>query len=149
METFNQDTDPDTNFDYAPHVHRTATAFPRIVLTASGWRRWLTGHPWVFRDDLQLIEASSGDCAVIFDPRGREVGRAFVSGRSKIALRVVTRQPGPWDDRLFLLDRRQRAAARRVRRAADEAERLVCSEADDLPGLIVDRYADIICVQHA
>ncbi|MFN0207804.1 MAG: class I SAM-dependent rRNA methyltransferase, partial [Planctomycetota bacterium] len=42
-----------------------------------------------------------------------------------------------------------RAAARRVRRAADEAERLVCSEADDLPGLIVDRYADIICVQHA
>jgi 23S rRNA (cytosine1962-C5)-methyltransferase len=132
-----------------PHPSSHPVAQPRVFLTASGWRRWLTGHPWVFRDDLQVIEAEGGDCAIVLDPRGREVGRGLVSGRSKIALRVVTRQPGGWDDRLFLEDRLRRAAARRVHRAPDEAERVVCAEADDLPGLIIDRYADVFCVQHA
>lgn len=122
---------------------------PRVILTSTGWRRWLSGHPWVFRDDLYAIEANSGDCAQVIDPRGRDVGRGFVSGKSKIALRIVSRHGGPFEDRAFLEDRLTRALARRTRRGSDEAERIVCSEADDLPGLIIDRYADVFCIQHA
>lgn len=142
------ESEPNIVAGYGAAIPRTHSG-PHVVLTAAGWRRWLTGHPWVFRDDLYSIEAASGDCATVFDPRGREVGRGFISGKSKIALRVVTRHSGPWDDRSYFEEKLSRALARRIRRSPDEAERVVCAEADDLPGLIIDRYADVFCVQHA
>lgn len=142
------DIDPEVASGYGAAIPRNFSG-PSVVLTAAGWRRWLTGHPWVFRDDLYSIEAASGDCAAVFDPRGREVGRGFISGKSKIALRVVTRHGGPWDDRAYFEEKLSRAVARRVRRGPDEAERIVCAEADELPGLIIDRYADIFSIQHA
>jgi 23S rRNA (cytosine1962-C5)-methyltransferase len=122
---------------------------PRVILSKTGWKRWLSGHPWIFRDDLEAIDAEGGDCAAIVDFRGRELGRGFVSAKSKIAIRVATREPGAVDDRAFLLSRLERAAARRPKRGPGEAERVVASEADGIPGLIVDRYADVLCVQHA
>ncbi|MBI3820729.1 MAG: class I SAM-dependent rRNA methyltransferase [Planctomycetes bacterium] len=146
MEHYEHDPIVESRFGESfPHT----ISGPHVILTAAGWRRWLSGHPWVFRDDLYSIEAASGDCAAVFDPRGREVGRAIISGKSKIALRAVTRHPGPWDDRAYFEEKLSRAIARRVRRAPDEAERVVCAEADELPGLIIDRYADVFCVQHA
>lgn len=122
---------------------------PHVILSKFGWKRWLSMHPWIFRDDLEVIEAESGDCAAVLDGFGREVGRGLVSGRSKIAIRIATRIAGPLDERAFLEAGLAGAAARRPPRGADEAERVVAAEADDLPGLVVDRYADVLCVQHA
>jgi 23S rRNA (cytosine1962-C5)-methyltransferase len=122
---------------------------PSVALSNRGWKRFVSGHPWIFRDDLREIAAESGDLAAIVDGTGRELGRGFVSGASRIALRIATRKPGAVDARAFLEERLERAAARRPRRGPEEAERLVAAEADDLPGLILDRYADVVCVQHA
>lgn len=127
----------------------SAASGPSVVLSKLGWKRWLSAHPWIFRDDLEAAEAESGDDVAILDFRGRELGRGFYSGASKIALRVATRVPGALDERRYLTERLVRAAARRPARGADEAERCVAAEADDLPGLVVDRFADVLCVQHA
>ncbi|HKE02274.1 MAG TPA: class I SAM-dependent methyltransferase, partial [Planctomycetota bacterium] len=130
-------------------VGPTGRTQSKVSLTPRGWKRLLGGHPWVFRDDLASVDADSGDLVAIHDPGGKERCRGFYSAASKIALRVVTRRPGAVDERALLVERLDRAAARRPRRGGDEAERLVASEADELPGLIVDRYADVLCVQHA
>jgi 23S rRNA (cytosine1962-C5)-methyltransferase len=126
-----------------------SAAGPFVVLTKLGWKRWLSAHPWIFRDDLETIDAASGDAVSVVDFRGRELGRGLYSGASKIALRVLTREPGAFDERQMLTSRLELAKARRPRRGPDEAERLVAAEADDLPGLIADRFADVIVVQHA
>ena len=77
-------------------------------------------------------------------PRGRLLGRAFYGDRSKIALRLLTRDEKPVDDAFF--ERRIREAVARRRPSMEEggALRLVYSEGDGLPGLIVDRYANWI-----
>jgi 23S rRNA (cytosine1962-C5)-methyltransferase len=124
-------------------------AQPTVALSPRGWKRVLSGHPWVFRDDLASVDAESGDFVAILDPYGKERCRGFYSGASKIAIRIVTRRPGAVDERALLVERLDRAAARRPKRGRDEAERLVSAEADDLPGLVVDRYADVVCIQHA
>lgn len=143
------DADPKGADGPAPVSEGAHPDEPHVILTPRGWKRWLSAHPWIFRDDLAEIHAESGDCALVIDSRGREVGRGFVSGASKIALRAVMRRPAPFDEVAFLEERLDRAAARRPRRDGQEAERLVAAEADDLPGLIVDRYADVISIQHA
>ncbi len=141
--------DPDLDADAEAGSEEPATGGPAVSLTQRGWRRWAGGHPWIFRDDLAEIRAESGDLAAVFDARGREVGAGLVSGTSKIALRTLTRMPGVVDERALIRERLDEAARRRPKREAGEAERVVAAEADGLPGLIVDRFADVLCVQHA
>ncbi len=62
-----------------------------VRLTAKGlrWRR--TGHPWVYRNDLEgQPEIPPGDLVAVADPAGRFLGQAFYSAASRIALRMVT-----------------------------------------------------------
>ena len=118
-------------------------------LTGQGLRRFRTGHPWIYRDDVAQVAAEDGDLVEVQDPGGHTVGHAFHSAHSKIALRVCT-----WGDAdLPELDRwfAQRLTAAVARRAplasAGDACRLVASEADGLPGLIADRYAGVLVLQ--
>lgn len=118
------------------------------TLKRKGFAWYATGHVWVYRDDLARVEnASSGDIVDLLDPRGRLLGRAFYGDRSKIALRLLTRNDEPVDDAFF--ERRVREAVARRRPLMEEkgALRLIYSEADGLPGLIADRYADWIVLQ--
>ena len=113
------------------------------TLKRKGFAWYATGHAWVYRDDLARVEnASPGDIVDLLDPRGRLLGRAFYGDRSKIALRLLTRNDEPVDDAFF--ERRVREAVARRRPLMEEkgALRLIYSEADGLPGLIADRYAD-------
>ena len=64
---------------------------PVVRLTPKGlrWRR--TGHPWVYRNDLEdVAEIPAGDLVAVADPAGRFLGQAFYSAASRIALRMVT-----------------------------------------------------------
>ncbi|MCC6449525.1 MAG: class I SAM-dependent rRNA methyltransferase [Candidatus Aureabacteria bacterium] len=118
------------------------------TLKRKGFAWYATGHAWVYRDDLARVEnASPGDIVDLLDPRGRLLGRAFYGDRSKIALRLLTRNDEPVDDAFF--ERRVREAVARRRPLMEEkgALRLIYSEADGLPGLIADRYADWIVLQ--
>src|ERR1700691_1161774 len=110
--------------------------------------RLRAGHLWVYRSDIEhLVETEAGLIAVA-DHRGFPLGTALWSPTSQIALRLLTSDPHlthqAW---LALLDQRLRQA---IERRADlleedtDACRLVFSEADQLPGLIIDQYGDLI-----
>jgi 23S rRNA (cytosine1962-C5)-methyltransferase len=119
-----------------------------VRLTAKGlrWRR--TGHPWVYRNDLEgFPEIPAGDLVAVVDPGGRFLGQAFYSAASRIALRMVTEGDEPVD-RDFWESRLKRALDYRRRVVAEtDACRLVYGEADGFPGLVVDSYAGHLAVQ--
>jgi 23S rRNA (cytosine1962-C5)-methyltransferase len=119
-----------------------------VRLTAKGvrWRR--TGHPWIYRNDLEdLPEIPAGDLVAVADPGGRFLGQAFYSATSRIALRMVTESDEPVD-RDFWEGRVKQALEYRRRVVADtDACRLIYGEADGFPGLVVDSYAGHLAIQ--
>jgi 23S rRNA (cytosine1962-C5)-methyltransferase len=123
-------------------------AEPVAVLSRKGSDRLATGHPWVYRSDVERPPtAASGDVVALVDGRGRFLGKAFWSERSQISVRVLTRDEEPVDDEF--LARRLASALELRRRVLGEETlcRLVHGESDLLPGLVVDRYGDVAVVQ--
>jgi len=108
-----------------------------------------TGHPWIYRSEIARVEdeGEPGAIAYVQDSRGRFLGQAMVNLKSQIAGRLLTRNEESIDAVFF--DRRIREAVGRCGRSVSgsEACRLVYGDADHLPGLIVDRYADLLVVQ--
>ncbi len=120
-----------------------------VTITRRGAERLAHGHPWIYRGDVEKAPATleSGDVVVLKDGRGRFLAKAFWSARSKIALRVVTRDDVAIDD-AFFGDRLASAIALREKVFPDEPSvRLVHGEADLLPGLVVDKYGDVVVLQ--
>jgi 23S rRNA (cytosine1962-C5)-methyltransferase len=121
----------------------------RVTLRRGSERRALAGHPWIYRGEIERIEgdAAPGAIADVLDARRRFVGRGYINPRSQIAVRLLTRGDEAIDER-FLRRRLQDALDLRKRWIGDaEAYRVVHSEADRLPGLIVDRYGEVLVVQ--
>jgi 23S rRNA (cytosine1962-C5)-methyltransferase len=106
------------------------------------------GHPWLFSSDVtDRGEAQPGEAVRVVDPRGRCLGVAHYSSQSQITLRLLSSQPESID-KAFFLRRLSQAIAHRERVVQDStAYRLVFSEADLLPGLIVDRYGPYLVMQ--
>ncbi len=120
-----------------------------VKLTAKGERWVRTGHPWVYQDDLQAPAADlAGEVVRVRAPGGQLLGQAFCNPRSKITLRWLTRDPDQAVDRSFWAERLKEALLLR-RRVVQEttAHRVIYSEADGFPGLIVDRYGDVVVLQ--
>jgi 23S rRNA (cytosine1962-C5)-methyltransferase len=109
------------------------------------------GHPWVFAGEIAEIPAGArdGDVVRVVDSSGRFLGMAYVNRQSKITLRYLSHQDEPIDDDWWVA--RLEAAMRRRERLPwlddTDALRLVNAEADGLPGLIVDCYADVLVMQ--
>ncbi len=123
-------------------------SFVTVRVSRKGADRLGSGHPWIFASDvLDRAGAAPGDAVRVVDPRDRFLGVAHYSSTSQICLRLLTDRDQPVD-RAFYRCRIQEAEAYRQRVVSDtDAYRLVYSEADRLPGLIVDRYADCLAVQ--
>jgi 23S rRNA (cytosine1962-C5)-methyltransferase len=124
---------------------------PAVVLSKSGVERLAQGHVWVYRSDIAAPEAlAGGEVVRLADERGRFVGKAFYGSTSQIAVRLLTREDDPIDEGFFAT-RLEQAVSLRERMRPDpgrqRAARLVHGEADLVPGLIVDRYADCLSVQ--
>ncbi len=123
---------------------------PALRLVPRQTHRCLGGHPWVFRSELEpaaLAGLADGDEVEVADGRGRTVGRGWYSASSQIAVRLCSRASGALDE-AFLRRRLQAALAHRQATLPDrQALRLVSSEGDLLPGLVVERYADRLVVQ--
>jgi len=125
-------------------------AVGRARPTRKGLRWFDRGHPWVFRDDLEQLDASDRLLVEIEDHKGRVIGIASHSPVSKIALRVLDRDAGSVRANLegWFEERLRSALARRTSLAGvTDSFRVVSSEADGLPGLIVDKYADVVVLQ--
>ncbi len=118
-----------------------------VVISSRGVERIRLGHLWVYRSDIRTAQAQPGAVVRVTDERGRYHGRAFYSDKSQIAVRLLTREDRPVD-RAFLTERLRQALAYRERVVENsEAFRLVYSEADLLPSLVVDRYGDYLVMQ--
>lgn len=108
-------------------------------------------HPWVYSGAIDRVTGTPvpGDIVEVTDSRGAFLGRGYCNPDSRISVRMLT-----WDDTViddaFWSGRVRAAVARREALLADgttDAYRLIHAEADFLPGLIADRYADVVVVQ--
>ena len=107
-------------------------------------------YPWVYADEIASVEgvANPGDVVEVKDARGAIVGRAFFNAKSHIPVRMITLDGRQKIDREFVEERLVVAARRREGRLLNtNAFRLVHAEADGLPGLIIDRFADTLVMQ--
>ena len=109
-------------------------------------------HPWIFSGAIQDIDptAQDGEVVEVKDATGQWLARGHLNRRSQIVVRLLTWDPEEFVDRSFWRRRLERAFLGRALLAADtstNAYRLVHSESDGLPGLIVDRYANWLVVQ--
>ena len=120
-----------------------------VVVNQRGATRLRSGHLWVYRSDLVSAEAPAGSLVEVADERGRRLGSAFYSNASQIAIRLLSSELLS-EAALPELLRERIAAATRFRQdhARDtDSYRVIFSEADLLPGLIVDRYNDVLTLQ--
>ena len=123
-------------------------AEPSVTLSLRGANRLLARHPWVYRSDItESNDIRPGSVVRVHDPRGKFLGTALYSSSSQIAIRMISH--GSVADLPALMAERIRAAIsyRKELVANTDAYRIVFSEADFLPGLIVDRYNDVISLQ--
>jgi 23S rRNA (cytosine1962-C5)-methyltransferase len=121
---------------------------PIVKVSPRGASRLKDGHVWVYRSDIVSADGiPPGSLVTVTDHRGQALGTALYSGSSQIAIRLISREPVT--DFPALL--RQRIAEAIVYRESiisnTDAYRVVFSEGDFLPGLIVDRYNDILSLQ--
>ncbi|MFN0105058.1 MAG: class I SAM-dependent rRNA methyltransferase [Bryobacteraceae bacterium] len=121
---------------------------PSLRIQRRAADRLAAGHVWVYASDVDRPEnAKPGETVTVLDPRGLPLGTAHFSASSQIALRLFSNQVEPLDEAFFRARLVAVIAHRRKTVRNSNAYRLVFSEADRLPGLIVDQYADTLVLQ--
>src|ERR1700732_745637 len=125
-------------------------AEPSVKLSARGVARLQGRHPWVYRSDvIEEKEAPPGSLVRVLDQSGKFLGTALYSSSSQIAIRMISH--GSVADLPALVAERIRGAIAYRKEnelvSNSDAYRIVFSEGDLLPGLIVDRYNDVLCLQ--
>ncbi|MDX6385812.1 MAG: rRNA (cytosine1962-C5)-methyltransferase [Blastocatellia bacterium] len=120
----------------------------QIRITTRGAKRVRQGHLWVYRSDVRDAgDAAGGAIVRAVDEAGNFVGQAFYSDRSEIALRFLTTHEQQIDREWWRARLRRCAQTRAAIARETNAYRLVYSEGDLLPSLIVDVYDDVLVLQ--
>jgi 23S rRNA (cytosine1962-C5)-methyltransferase len=135
--------------------HKTEIAVPGATVNRRAADRLRAGHLWVYASDIEKLSNPGGEAAPpallpVADSRGLLLGTALYSPASQIALRLISRESIGQSEWLKLLATRLRQAiARRKPLLNDENDscRLCFSEADELPGIVVDKYAGLVILQ--
>lgn len=119
----------------------------KTIVNKRGATRVRQGHLWIYRSDVVEIDAEGGSVVSVRDEGGNFVGQAFYSDSSQIALRFLSTSTEEID-RDWWRRRIKSCAARRRRIPSDtNAHRVVYSEGDLLPSVIIDRYSDVYVLQ--
>ncbi len=143
---------------YAPAAaHKTENSASQpaagVRISRRAADRVRSGHVWVYASDIESMPVEDGVAAglvPVADYRGILLGAALYSPNSQIALRMVSKEEITQDEWLGLLARRLRAAIqRRIPLLSGETNacRLCFSEADELPGIVADKYGKLIVLQ--
>jgi 23S rRNA (cytosine1962-C5)-methyltransferase len=124
------------------------SSLPTVKISPRGATRLKTGHAWVYRSDIGPVDSVlPGSLVRVSDHRGKLLGTALYSSSSQIAIRMISSDPVA-DFPAVLRRRIADAIVYREPLVRDsEACRVIFSEGDFLPGLIVDRYGDILSLQ--
>ena len=126
----------------------------RLSLKRGEDRRLTAGHAWVFSNEVDtdrtpLAAFERGDLAAVESDRGRFIGYAYVNPHALICARIVSRDARQPIDEALLARRLEAALELRRHLNAEAYYRLVYGESDGLPGLVLDRYADLVVGQIA
>ena len=120
----------------------------KAVLRKTRESRVRSGHPWVFASDIERVEGNfePGDVVDVVSSHNTYLGRAFYNPKSQISLRMLTTHDETVDEAFFRL-RVQEAWDYRNQFCDPASCRLIFSESDFLPGLIVDKFGEYLVVQ--
>ena len=129
-----------------PNAQRPSTG-PTVTVSARGEQRVRGGHPWIYRADVLDVDAEAGDTVAVVGPRHRLLGRALFSDRSQIPIRMLMRGEASAGLDLWQVRLERAFRFRESLRLDATAYRVVHGEADLLPSLVIDRYADYLVVQ--
>lgn len=124
---------------------------PSIHLLPGHAKRLRHGHPWAYSNEVRMDAAAKalppGGVVRVVDEVGKALGCATFNPHSLIAVRMLAADADAAIDRVFLRSRLEAAQALRARLFEEPYYRLVHAEGDRLPGLVIDRYGDVIAVQ--
>jgi 23S rRNA (cytosine1962-C5)-methyltransferase len=124
---------------------------PVVTLNAGRQKRAEQGHPWIYSNEIQLDAAARalppGGLVTLMTAEGRRLGVASFNPHPLVSARIFDRDPGRSIDRGFFAARLRRALEIRSRLFVDPFYRLVHAEADGLPGLVIDRYGEVLVCQ--
>ncbi len=126
--------------------------YPRAVITPKGEKTLRGGHVWVYADEVISLSAApvDGDLVDIFSTKDKYLGTGFYNSRSKIRIRLLSRNTNDRFDEGFW-ERRLRYAIAYRRSVMGETDfracRLIFGEADGFPGLTVDRFEHVLVAQ--
>ncbi|AJY76315.1 class I SAM-dependent rRNA methyltransferase [Paenibacillus beijingensis] len=121
----------------------------KVILQRSRKKRLEQGHPWIYANEIERMEgeAAAGDLVDILAANGRYLATGYWNPASQITVRVVSRKPVDALDSVFFAEKFRDCQQHRRRFVEDKDCRLVYGEADYVPGLIVDRFGEILVVQ--
>jgi len=127
---------------------------PELRLKRAEDRRINAGHPWVFSNEVDiartpLVALAAGAQVRLVSERDRFLGFAYVNPHSLICARIMSRDPDRPIDESLLIQRLNVALALRQRLSEEPYGRLVFGESDNLPGLVLDRFDDVVVGQIA
>jgi 23S rRNA (cytosine1962-C5)-methyltransferase len=130
------------------------TALPELRLKRGEDRRINSGHPWVFSNEVDIARTplaalSAGTQARLLSDRDKFLGFAYVNPHSLICARLMSRDPQIPIDGSLLVHRLNVALALRARLSPEPYGRMVFGESDQLPGLVLDRFDDVVVGQIA
>src|SRR5579884_1048463 len=131
-------------------IQKTELPGPAAFVSRRAADRLRSGHVWVYQSDVQEIKGGPGNLVAVADSRGILLGTALYSPASQIALRLVSLEMIEEHQWLELLQERLKAAIalrKPLLNAETNASRLIFSEADALPGIIADKYGELIILQ--
>lgn len=119
-----------------------------VYLKKNEEKRIVAGHPWVFANEVARIEGKdkNGSLASVYDYSGRYIGKGYINHLSKILVRIFIRDDSV-PDYDYYRQAIKKADDYRRRLGFDNCYRVVFGESDNLPALIIDKYADVLCVQ--
>ncbi len=125
--------------------------YAKLKVTPKAERALRQGHPWVYGEEITSSEGSwtNGDIVDVLSPKGRWLGSGFVNDHSKIRVRLLSRNTNDRFDEAFFRRRVSYALRYRQTVMGDDfpACRLIFGEADQFPGLTVDRFEDILVAE--
>lgn len=126
-------------------------SYPRLAVTKKAEKALRGGHPWVYADEVTDDPGgwADGDIVDVVSAKGRWLGAGYANAHSKLRVRVLSRNGNDRFDEAFYRRRVHYAVGYRRQVMGDEfaACRLIFGEADELPGLTVDRYNDVLVTE--
>jgi 23S rRNA (cytosine1962-C5)-methyltransferase len=120
-----------------------------VTLKQGEGRALKAGGSWIYDNEIASVAGSfeNGEIVIVHDFDGFPMGRGFINTNSKIRIRMMTRKAEQEIDEAFLHQRVKAAWEYRKKTVDTSSCRLIFGEADFLPGLVVDKFADVLVVQ--